>query len=57
MSVVVFSLRVMASRAVLAYGFNVRKLKELPCPLDKEMEAYERLEGTYRVKSTHFTTR
>ena len=37
------------------YGFNLRKLKELPCPLDKEMEAYDKLEGTYRVKSTHYT--
>ena len=48
----ILPLRVLASRAVLAHGFDTRQLLELPHPLDKEMEAYGRLQGTYHVKST-----
>ena len=45
-------LRVLASRAVLAHGFDTRQLMELPHPPDIEMEAYGKLQGTYHVKST-----
>ena len=51
MSLPVLPLRVLASRAVLAHGFDTRQLLELPNPLDREMEAYGRLQGSYRVKS------
>ena len=45
-------LRVLASRAVLAQGFDTRQLLELPYPLDREMEVYSKMQGTYFVKST-----
>ena len=46
----VLPLRVLASRAVLAHGLDTR---QLPYPLDREMEAYGRLQGSYQVKSIH----
>ena len=51
MSLPVMPLRVLASRAVLAHGFDTRELLEVPNPLDKEMEAYGRLQVSYRVKN------
>ena len=43
--------RVLASRAVLAHGFDSRQLQELPYPLDREMDSYGKLQGTFRMKS------
>ena len=48
----IMPLRVLASRAVLARGLDTRQLLELPHPLDREMEAYSKMQGTYFVKST-----
>ena len=48
----IMPLRVLACRAVLAHGFDARQLLELPQPLDREMEVYGKLQGTYLVKST-----
>ena len=45
-------LRVLASRAVLVHGFVTRQFLELPHPLDREMEVYSKLQGTYFVKNT-----
>ena len=45
-------LRVLASRAVLAQGIDTMQLLELPYPLDREMEVYSKMQGTYFVKST-----
>ena len=47
----VLPLRVLASRAVLAHGFDSRQLQELPYPLDREMDSYGKLQGTFRMKS------
>ena len=51
MSLPVLKLRAPASRAVLAMGLDLRQLLDLSCPLNREMEIFEKLEGTYLVNN------